>query len=121
MAWDVERHRIGRHRVADRALARRRADRRRRLGAKTKGPTKLVPDLATAVPTPTDGGNDTIITGAGCDTAYGGDGNDQIHGGGGADSIDGGAGDDTIFATRDGKVEFLSSGERRVVAVSSTE
>jgi len=29
--------------------------------------------------------------------------------------------DDTIFATRDGKVEFLSSGERRVVAVNTTE
>jgi large subunit ribosomal protein L27 len=29
--------------------------------------------------------------------------------------------DDTIFATRDGKVEFQSSGERRVVAVNSTE
>ena len=29
--------------------------------------------------------------------------------------------DDTIFATRDGKVEFLSSGERRVVAVTTTE
>ena len=29
--------------------------------------------------------------------------------------------DDTIFATRDGKVEFHSSGERRVVAVNSTE
>jgi large subunit ribosomal protein L27 len=26
--------------------------------------------------------------------------------------------DDTIFAKRDGKVEFLSSGERRVVAVT---
>jgi len=29
--------------------------------------------------------------------------------------------DDTIFATRDGKVEFQSSGERRVVAVNSSE
>ena len=29
--------------------------------------------------------------------------------------------DDTIFATRDGKVEFHSSGERRVVAVNSSE
>jgi len=29
--------------------------------------------------------------------------------------------DDTIFATRDGKVEFHASGERRVVAVNSTE
>jgi large subunit ribosomal protein L27 len=29
--------------------------------------------------------------------------------------------DDTIFATRDGKVEFSSSGQRRVVAVKSTE
>ena len=29
--------------------------------------------------------------------------------------------DDTIFATRDGKVEFLSSGERRTVTVSSPE
>ena len=29
--------------------------------------------------------------------------------------------DDTIFATRDGKVEFSSSGQRRVVAVNSTE
>ena len=29
--------------------------------------------------------------------------------------------DDTIFATRDGKVEFQSSGERRVVAVNASE
>jgi large subunit ribosomal protein L27 len=29
--------------------------------------------------------------------------------------------DDTIFATRDGKVEFQSSGERRVVAVTAPE
>jgi large subunit ribosomal protein L27 len=29
--------------------------------------------------------------------------------------------DDTIFATRDGKVVFQSSGERRVVAVTATE
>ena len=29
--------------------------------------------------------------------------------------------DDTIFATQDGKVEFQSSGERRVVAVSPSE
>jgi large subunit ribosomal protein L27 len=29
--------------------------------------------------------------------------------------------DDTIFATRDGKVEFLSSGERRTVAVTPSE
>jgi large subunit ribosomal protein L27 len=29
--------------------------------------------------------------------------------------------DDTIFATRDGKVEFSSSGERRVVAVNASE
>ena len=29
--------------------------------------------------------------------------------------------DDTIFATRDGKVEFQASGERRVVAVTTTE
>jgi large subunit ribosomal protein L27 len=29
--------------------------------------------------------------------------------------------DDTIFATRDGKVEFQASGERRVVAVNTTE
>jgi large subunit ribosomal protein L27 len=29
--------------------------------------------------------------------------------------------DDTIFATRDGKVEFQASGERRVVAVNATE
>ena len=29
--------------------------------------------------------------------------------------------DDTIFATRDGKVEFSSSGERRLVAVTPTE
>jgi large subunit ribosomal protein L27 len=29
--------------------------------------------------------------------------------------------DDTIFATRDGKVEFQASGERRVVAVNSPE
>ena len=29
--------------------------------------------------------------------------------------------DDTIFATRDGKVEFQASGERRVVAVNSKE
>ena len=29
--------------------------------------------------------------------------------------------DDTIFATRDGKVEFLASGERRVIAVTATE
>jgi large subunit ribosomal protein L27 len=29
--------------------------------------------------------------------------------------------DDTIFATRDGKVEFQSSGERRLVAVNSTD
>jgi len=29
--------------------------------------------------------------------------------------------DDTIFATRDGKVEFHASGERRVVAVNSSE
>jgi large subunit ribosomal protein L27 len=29
--------------------------------------------------------------------------------------------DDTIFATRDGKVEFQASGARRVVAVNSTE
>jgi len=29
--------------------------------------------------------------------------------------------DDTIFATQDGKVDFQSSGERRVVAVSPSE
>jgi large subunit ribosomal protein L27 len=29
--------------------------------------------------------------------------------------------DDTIFATRDGKVEFQSSGERRLVAVTPSE
>ena len=29
--------------------------------------------------------------------------------------------DDTIFATRDGKVEFSSSGERRTVTVSATD
>ena len=29
--------------------------------------------------------------------------------------------DDTIFATRDGKVEFVSSGERRTVAVTPSE
>ena len=29
--------------------------------------------------------------------------------------------DDTIFALRDGKVEFSSSGERRTVTVSTTE
>ena len=29
--------------------------------------------------------------------------------------------DDTIFATQDGKVEFQSSGERRVVAVNGSE
>ena len=29
--------------------------------------------------------------------------------------------DDTIFATQDGKVEFLASGERRTVTVSSPE
>ena len=29
--------------------------------------------------------------------------------------------DDTIFAMRDGKVEFSSSGERRLVAVNPTE
>jgi large subunit ribosomal protein L27 len=29
--------------------------------------------------------------------------------------------DDTIFATRDGKVEFHSSGERRLVAVNPSE
>jgi large subunit ribosomal protein L27 len=29
--------------------------------------------------------------------------------------------DDTIFATREGKVEFQSSGERRVVAVNAPE
>ena len=29
--------------------------------------------------------------------------------------------DDTIFATRDGKVEFQASGERRVVAVTAPE
>ena len=29
--------------------------------------------------------------------------------------------DDTIFATRDGKVEFHRSGERRTVAVAGTE
>jgi large subunit ribosomal protein L27 len=29
--------------------------------------------------------------------------------------------DDTIFATRDGKVEFHSSGERRTVAVTPSE
>jgi large subunit ribosomal protein L27 len=29
--------------------------------------------------------------------------------------------DDTIFAKRDGKVEFQSSGERRVVAVAETD
>jgi large subunit ribosomal protein L27 len=29
--------------------------------------------------------------------------------------------DDTIFATRDGKVEFSSSGERRTVTVNGTE
>jgi large subunit ribosomal protein L27 len=29
--------------------------------------------------------------------------------------------DDTIFATRDGKVEFQSSGERRLVAVNTSE
>ena len=29
--------------------------------------------------------------------------------------------DDTIFATRDGKVEFSSSGERRTVTVTGTE
>jgi large subunit ribosomal protein L27 len=29
--------------------------------------------------------------------------------------------DDTIFATRDGKVEFQSSGERRLVAVNPSE
>jgi large subunit ribosomal protein L27 len=29
--------------------------------------------------------------------------------------------DDTIFATRDGKVEFQASGERRVVAVHDSE
>ena len=29
--------------------------------------------------------------------------------------------DDTIFATKDGKVEFQSSGERRVVAVHGSE
>ena len=29
--------------------------------------------------------------------------------------------DDTIFATRDGKVEFASSGERRTVAVTPSE
>jgi large subunit ribosomal protein L27 len=29
--------------------------------------------------------------------------------------------DDTIFATRDGKVEFRRSGERRTVAVGSAE
>ena len=29
--------------------------------------------------------------------------------------------DDTIFATRDGKVEFSSSGERRTVTVNATD
>ena len=29
--------------------------------------------------------------------------------------------DDTIFATRDGKVEFQASGERRLVAVNPSE
>jgi large subunit ribosomal protein L27 len=29
--------------------------------------------------------------------------------------------DDTIFATRDGKVEFHSSGERRTVTVNASE
>jgi large subunit ribosomal protein L27 len=29
--------------------------------------------------------------------------------------------DDTIFATRDGKVEFHASGERRTVAVTPSE
>jgi large subunit ribosomal protein L27 len=29
--------------------------------------------------------------------------------------------DDTIFATRDGKVEFSSSGERRTVTVNASE
>jgi large subunit ribosomal protein L27 len=29
--------------------------------------------------------------------------------------------DDTIFATRDGKVEFSSSGERRTVTVNTTD
>jgi large subunit ribosomal protein L27 len=29
--------------------------------------------------------------------------------------------DDTIFATRDGKVEFLSSGQRRTVTVNAPE
>ncbi|HEU5065957.1 MAG TPA: 50S ribosomal protein L27 [Gaiellaceae bacterium] len=29
--------------------------------------------------------------------------------------------DDTIFATRDGKVEFSSSGERRTVTVTGTD
>ena len=29
--------------------------------------------------------------------------------------------DDTIFATRDGKVEFQASGERRLVAVTPSE
>jgi len=29
--------------------------------------------------------------------------------------------DDTIFATRDGKVEFHASGERRTVAVNASE
>ena len=29
--------------------------------------------------------------------------------------------DDTIFATRDGKVEFSSSGERRTVTVTASE
>ena len=29
--------------------------------------------------------------------------------------------DDTIFATRDGKVEFSSSGERRTITVSATD
>ena len=29
--------------------------------------------------------------------------------------------DDTIFATRDGKVEFSSSGERRTVTVNTSE